>query len=271
MRHELNSTSSRKSSRGFTLIELLVVIAIIALLLAILMPALTKVKKIAKRVVCMTNVRSFGQAFHSYASENDDRIIKLFFEDTGKFWTQTMIDHYGAENLRLCPEAIKPTDEPYMDHQFNLDKWKPGAPDRAWAHLNDTGDDAGIEFIGSYGTNGWVHSDLTWGSKEKHWGGKMSDCNSEVPLMLDCIWTAGFPLLRRPADGGEPFTKAEMENWSYDTIMVRGEVNRYCFDRHDKLINIVFIDGSTRSVKVDELWLLRWTKDFPKKTVEIEW
>jgi prepilin-type N-terminal cleavage/methylation domain-containing protein len=57
--------------RGFTLIELLVVIAIIAMLLAILMPALNKVKKIAQRVVCGTNLKGFGNAMTVYANDFD--------------------------------------------------------------------------------------------------------------------------------------------------------------------------------------------------------
>jgi len=61
--------------KGFTLIELLVVIAIIALLLSILMPALGKVKAIAKRMVCGTNVRQNGLAFYLYASDNDDELF----------------------------------------------------------------------------------------------------------------------------------------------------------------------------------------------------
>lgn len=58
--------------KGFTLIELLVVIAIIAMLLAILMPALNKVKKIAQRVVCGTNLKGMGTAQTVYANEYRD-------------------------------------------------------------------------------------------------------------------------------------------------------------------------------------------------------
>ncbi len=57
--------------KGFTLIELLVVIAIIAMLLAILMPALNKVKQLAQRLICATNLRGMGTALAVYS--NDDK------------------------------------------------------------------------------------------------------------------------------------------------------------------------------------------------------
>jgi prepilin-type N-terminal cleavage/methylation domain-containing protein/prepilin-type processing-associated H-X9-DG protein len=57
--------------RGFTLIELLVVIAIIALLMGILMPALQRVKKQAKGVVCKNNMKQIGMAANLYAEDYD--------------------------------------------------------------------------------------------------------------------------------------------------------------------------------------------------------
>jgi len=59
--------------KGFTLIELLVVIAIIAMLLAILMPALNKVKQMAMKVICGTNVKGLGTACMVYAGDYDDQ------------------------------------------------------------------------------------------------------------------------------------------------------------------------------------------------------
>lgn len=68
MKHHDNRTTLR----GFTLIELLVVIAIIALLIGILLPALGAARDSAKKLKCLTNVRSMGQAFTYYADDNKD-------------------------------------------------------------------------------------------------------------------------------------------------------------------------------------------------------
>lgn len=49
-----------KGQEGFALIELLVVLAIVAILAAMLLPPSAKVKEMAKRIRCLSQMRQVG-------------------------------------------------------------------------------------------------------------------------------------------------------------------------------------------------------------------
>jgi len=95
-----------RKKKGFTLIELLVVIAIIAMLLAILMPALSKVKKIAQRVVCATNLKGLGTAQTVYSNDYDDEYT-VQGQGGAHIWSNvTDAWNVVAKNWKTTPQNI---------------------------------------------------------------------------------------------------------------------------------------------------------------------
>ncbi len=75
--------------KGFTLIELLVVISIIAVLMAILMPALGKVREMAKITVCKTRLKNMSTATLAYAASNGDRLPIPYWQSNSQGTTST--------------------------------------------------------------------------------------------------------------------------------------------------------------------------------------
>ncbi|MCK4999180.1 MAG: type II secretion system protein [Anaerohalosphaera sp.] len=81
------------TKKGFTLIELLVVISIIAMLLAILMPALGKVKDAARLTICKSNQHQLIIALATYAADNDGKYPASHLEAKGSSYLFTWPNH----------------------------------------------------------------------------------------------------------------------------------------------------------------------------------
>jgi prepilin-type N-terminal cleavage/methylation domain-containing protein len=90
--------------KGFTLVELLVVIAIIALLMGILMPALARVRQLAFRMVCGTNLSGIGKAMMIYANDYRDKFPRA--GGPTSVWSRN-ITQWDADN-RYAAFGINP-------------------------------------------------------------------------------------------------------------------------------------------------------------------
>jgi len=78
--------------KAFTLVELLVVIAIIAMLLAILMPALSRVRQLAFQMICGTNESGLGKAILLYSNENEEKYPEFGPPGSATSWIEEVQD-----------------------------------------------------------------------------------------------------------------------------------------------------------------------------------
>jgi len=221
-----------KKPRGFTLIELLVVIAIIALLMAILMPALQRVKRQAKAILCQANLKEWGLVWAMYTDENNAK----FPDYLGPNWMQRLVDYYAnSEKLLYCPMATRTKAE--------------GAPVR-YSVIEQGGNRRG-----SYAINEWVYdSDDTGGGRslEDYWRSTNHKGLNNAPVMGDGAWRSDgqpYPTDSPPNYDGEPRTGMGTSG---------DEIRIFCIDRHTGAVNILFMDWTVRRVGLKGLWTLKW-------------
>jgi prepilin-type N-terminal cleavage/methylation domain-containing protein len=234
-----------RESKGFTLIELLVVIAIIALLLAILMPALQRVKKQARTVACQANLHQWALIWAMYTEDNNGNFPAEVLE-----WRDLVENYHKERDVTLCPVASKLYTEGALP-PF-------GAWEQTWGQADR--DSSGRPFASSYGLNQWVlNSSTVVGGRtlEYLWRTPNVKGAGEVLLFGDCAITGATP---HPTDQPPEFDGDCANVWG--TGGSSNEIRRFCMNRHDGNLNGLFLDSTVRKVGLKELWTLKWHREF---------
>lgn len=241
--HPRGRASLLRRKHAFTLIELLVVIAIIAVLMGILMPALQKVRKQARAVVCKANLHQWGMVWSMYTQDHDGR-----FPPAVLSWRDLLIQYHKdkKQEITLCPSAKKLYTEGALP------------PDGAWEQTwNNGGNDvSGKPFASSYGINQWVYNaSAAEGGRVLSQIWKKTDVPNpnRVPVFGDCAITGATP-----NDTDLPPQRPDDVAYVWGSGGGPNEIRRFVMDRHGGAMNMLFLDWSVKKVGLKELWTLKF-------------
>ena len=241
-----------RKPKGFTLIELLVVIAIIALLMAILMPALNRVKGQAQKISCQARLKQWGLIFKLYTDDHDGYFNNR--DVSGGLWMQTLQGYYKDNaKMLLCPTATR-----LMENSADWGTFKAAMLD---------------EYIFSYGISSWTNSvQVDRGARFVEWFWKNVQntttvipdtretegrpvSTNKIPVFGDSTWYDAWP---RHTDA----PSQTMDAFGIGDRGTSGEMNHFCIDRHKGFCNLLFMDWSARGVGLKELWTLKWHRAY---------
>jgi len=251
------------TARGFTVVELLVVLAIIVLLVAILLPSMKEAKMATRRAVCLSQTHQIHLAWSDYLNSNFNILFDYTLQQpsaTRKIWTGTLspyITDAGADAL-ICPETENP---PGLEGTGNIgiNGVRMGNAKLAWVERR--GGYHGVEPFdrASYTYNVNMCPRCRYGQAEDR-NITLSSIKQAnlVPILGDGIWREAHPgepgdVKMYPFDLHDPKAGS---NGSWDLVW------RYATNRHGILTNLVYADGHSESVFIEELWKQKWHKHY---------
>jgi len=249
-----------KSPRGFTIIELLVVIAIIALLMALLLPALQRVRKQTRAAVCQANLRQWGSVLALYTEDSQGWLpgrgggalwfLRGPFIAEGDPNKPRVFQEIRAKGIACCPMAVRTADDDNAPGHFRsrslpsyLIEGKYGSTFEAWEIIKPP-----PRFRGSYGFNHWLFS---------------PDFDTSVPVPVH--FRPRRPGLYIYPIRGRLRIPVLLDSRSPNVLCIEDfppNASGACINRHNGHINGLFLDWSVRKIGLKELWTLKWNLQF---------